>query len=155
VKMRNGLAAITVGFGLAASISAGHGAVLYDQGPINGGIDAWTINFNFAVTDSFTLSQASTVTGVRRPVVGVRKYSWPDRFGVVPDFGDGSRTFHVDDDADRLRGDWLRGTPARASVNECSRTRSAMLGAVVDSLQPRACRDYLGVASALAWAAAR
>jgi hypothetical protein len=64
VKMRNGLAAIAVAFGLAASISAGQGAVLYDQGPINGGIDAWTINFDFAVTDSFTLSQASTVTGV-------------------------------------------------------------------------------------------
>ena len=38
---------------------------LYDNGPSNGNIDAWTINFGFAVSDQFTLSQASTVTGLQ------------------------------------------------------------------------------------------
>jgi hypothetical protein len=37
---------------------------LYDNGPINGNTDAWTINFGFAVSDTFTLSSASTVNGV-------------------------------------------------------------------------------------------
>ena len=32
---------------------------LYDNGPPNGNTDAWTINFGFSVTDSFTCSQSS------------------------------------------------------------------------------------------------
>jgi hypothetical protein len=48
-------------FGLSQQASA---AVLYDNGPINGTIDGWTVNYGFAVADSFTLSQTSTVTGV-------------------------------------------------------------------------------------------
>jgi hypothetical protein len=30
--------------------------VVYDNGPINGSIDAWTINIGFAVSDSFTVA---------------------------------------------------------------------------------------------------
>src|ERR1017187_5193181 len=37
--------------------------VLYDDGPINGTTDAWTINFGFIVSDTFILSNNSTVTG--------------------------------------------------------------------------------------------
>ncbi len=37
---------------------------LYDNGAINGNVDAWTINFGYAVSDTFTLSANSTVTGV-------------------------------------------------------------------------------------------
>jgi len=38
---------------------------VYDNGPINGSIDAWTINFGFEISDSFTLSGASTtLTGL-------------------------------------------------------------------------------------------
>ena len=37
---------------------------LYDNGPINGSIDAWTINFGFEISDSFTLSGSSTLTGL-------------------------------------------------------------------------------------------
>lgn len=36
---------------------------LYDNGPINGTVDAWTINYGYGVSDSFTLSSASTITG--------------------------------------------------------------------------------------------
>ncbi len=37
---------------------------IYDNGPTNGTTDGWTINFGFAVSDSFTLSNAATVTGL-------------------------------------------------------------------------------------------
>jgi len=44
--------------------------VLYKNGPVNGicdiehcNVDAWTINFGFSVTDSFTMSSSSTIQG--------------------------------------------------------------------------------------------
>jgi hypothetical protein len=37
-------------------------AQLYDNGPANGTVDAWTINFGYAVSDTFTVG-ASTITG--------------------------------------------------------------------------------------------
>ena len=36
---------------------------LYDNGPINGNTDAWTINFGYALADTFTLLNNSTVGG--------------------------------------------------------------------------------------------
>jgi hypothetical protein len=36
---------------------------LYDNGPINGNTDAWTINFGYAVSDTFNLYYGATVTG--------------------------------------------------------------------------------------------
>ncbi|HLY66612.1 MAG TPA: PEP-CTERM sorting domain-containing protein [Chloroflexota bacterium] len=48
-------------FVVALPVSA---QVLYNNGPINSGTDAWTINFGFVVSDSFTISQgASQVNG--------------------------------------------------------------------------------------------
>jgi hypothetical protein len=39
--------------------------VVYENGPINGRVDAWTINFGLIVSDTFTISGgATTVTGV-------------------------------------------------------------------------------------------
>jgi len=65
MEVRRGLfLAIAVALAPVASVTATHGAVLFDQGPINGTIDAWTINFDYAIADSFALSQASTLTGV-------------------------------------------------------------------------------------------
>ena len=37
---------------------------LYDNGAINGTTNAWTVNFGFVVSDTFTLANASTVTGL-------------------------------------------------------------------------------------------
>jgi hypothetical protein len=37
---------------------------IYDNGATNGTTDGWTINFGFAVSDSFTLAAASNVTGL-------------------------------------------------------------------------------------------
>jgi hypothetical protein len=39
--------------------------VLFSNGPINGTADAWGINFGSSVADSFTLVNASNVTGVQ------------------------------------------------------------------------------------------
>jgi hypothetical protein len=36
---------------------------VYCNGAINGSVDAWTINFGFSVSDSFTLSGTTTITG--------------------------------------------------------------------------------------------
>ncbi len=38
--------------------------VVYDNGPIDGNTDAWTVNFGFVVSDSFTLDAATTVSGL-------------------------------------------------------------------------------------------
>ena len=37
---------------------------VYDNGPVNGQVDAWTINFGFAVSDTFHLSAASTLNDI-------------------------------------------------------------------------------------------
>lgn len=43
----------------------GAAQTLYENGPINGNTDAWTINFGFVMSDSFTISTGkSTVTGM-------------------------------------------------------------------------------------------
>jgi hypothetical protein len=37
---------------------------VYDNGPTNGTTDGWTINFGFAVSDTFNLTAASTINGL-------------------------------------------------------------------------------------------
>jgi hypothetical protein len=46
-----------------AATSALADTTLYDNGPINGSVDGWTINFGYAVTDSFSIGTATTITG--------------------------------------------------------------------------------------------
>jgi hypothetical protein len=49
---------------ILAAVPAAAGT-LYENGPINGETDAWTINFGFALANSFTISTgASTLTGL-------------------------------------------------------------------------------------------
>ena len=48
-------------FLLSAPATAG---VLYDNGPIDGNIGSWSISYNDIMTDSFTLTGTSTLTGV-------------------------------------------------------------------------------------------
>jgi hypothetical protein len=49
---------------LALAVIPAAAQTLYSNGPVNGTTDAWTINFGFVVSDTFTLGAASTVTGV-------------------------------------------------------------------------------------------
>ncbi|MGB8886584.1 MAG: PEP-CTERM sorting domain-containing protein [Candidatus Korobacteraceae bacterium] len=48
---------------LAAVPAMAQGTV-YDNGPVNGQVDAWTINFGFSVSDTFHLSAATTVNDI-------------------------------------------------------------------------------------------
>ena len=50
-------------FCLALAAVPAPAQVLYDNGPINGGVDAWPLNFGFIVSNSFTLSSNSTAGG--------------------------------------------------------------------------------------------
>jgi PEP-CTERM motif-containing protein len=47
---------------LMTAISASAGSS-YSNGPLNGNYDAWTINFGYIVSDSFTISFPTTATG--------------------------------------------------------------------------------------------
>ncbi len=56
------LALIAVALGAVLPLSAG---TIYNDGPINGTTDAWTINFGEVVADTFTVSSGnSTLTGL-------------------------------------------------------------------------------------------
>jgi hypothetical protein len=46
--------------------------VLYDDGPINGTVEAWTINFGYVVSDTITLAHNATVGGFD---IGVWEYA--------------------------------------------------------------------------------
>jgi hypothetical protein len=58
---RIGAIAVVAGTLITAHVS--EAGVIYDNGPANGTIDAWTINFGYAVADSFSLAAASILTG--------------------------------------------------------------------------------------------
>ena len=61
---------------------------LYDNGPINGTVDAWTINFGYAVTDSFIMSSAQTITGFQFGV-----WAYPGDTPISVDFSIGTSPF--------------------------------------------------------------
>jgi len=44
---------------LTLAVIPGMAGNVYDNGPVNGQVDAWTINFGFTVTDSFTVSNGN------------------------------------------------------------------------------------------------
>src|ERR1039458_2881744 len=46
-----------------AFLSSLSAQVLYDDGPINGTVNAWTINFGYLISDSITFAQTATVGG--------------------------------------------------------------------------------------------
>jgi|SRR5208283_1772386 len=60
--MKTHIASLTV-LCLAVALIPASAQVLYDNGPINGTTDAWTINFGFITSDTFTLSANSMVGG--------------------------------------------------------------------------------------------
>lgn len=40
------------------------GNEIYDNGPINGNVDAWTINFGFIVSDTITVGSGNSINGM-------------------------------------------------------------------------------------------
>jgi len=66
---------------------------LYDNGPINGTTDAWTINFGYELADSFTLLNNSTVGGFN---FGVWEYAGDRMTSVdwlISSFPDGGTVY--------------------------------------------------------------
>jgi len=61
--MKTRVASLTILCLALAAIPASAQQDLYDNGPINGTTDAWTINFGYIVSDTFTLLNSSTVGG--------------------------------------------------------------------------------------------
>jgi hypothetical protein len=49
-----------LGIGMMGFVAAGNAlaGIVYDNGPINGTVDGWTINFGYQVSDSFTVASA-------------------------------------------------------------------------------------------------
>ena len=57
--------ALAVMFWLIADAGPASAQVVYNDGPINGTVDAWTINDGLIVADSFTVSGGtSTLSGL-------------------------------------------------------------------------------------------
>ena len=48
---------------LVLAVVPATGQVLYEDGPVNGTTDAWTINFGYIVSNTFTLTGSATVNG--------------------------------------------------------------------------------------------
>jgi PEP-CTERM motif len=61
--MKARIATFTIFLLSLAAVPATAQLVLYDDGPINGTTDAWTINFGYVISDTFELLNNSTVTG--------------------------------------------------------------------------------------------
>ena len=57
--MKNVMLALALACLIIAALPATAGTI-YDDGPINGTIDAWTINFGFTVADTFTVSSGTS-----------------------------------------------------------------------------------------------
>ena len=65
--------------------------IVYDNGPINGNINAWTISAGFLVSDSFTLSAATDVESVHFGV-----WVFPGEIPDIVDFGISAGPFGTD-----------------------------------------------------------
>jgi hypothetical protein len=68
LKMKMHVASLTLLCLTLAVLPAVAGNV-YDNGPVNGQVDAWTINFGFTVSDSFRVSTQS-------PIDQIEFYAW-------------------------------------------------------------------------------
>jgi hypothetical protein len=62
MKTRTALLALLTILCLMLAVAPALANTVYDNGPYNGTADAWTINFGFAVSDSFTLSAGNVDT---------------------------------------------------------------------------------------------
>ena len=94
VKIR--IASLTILCLVLASVPAWAGSWTYENGPINGNVDAWTINFGFTVSDSY-LAAGTSVNGFEfgvRVVPGnvVNGVDWILSTGPCSDPGSGCGT---------------------------------------------------------------
>ena len=62
MKITINMIVLVASFLLSSSFASAN--VLYDNGPVNGQLDAFTINYGYTVSDSFSLASNSTITDV-------------------------------------------------------------------------------------------
>jgi hypothetical protein len=62
MKLRIALLSLLTIVCLVLAVSPAMASTVYDNGPYNGTNDAWTINFGFAVSDSFNVAGNSSIT---------------------------------------------------------------------------------------------
>lgn len=63
IALRSRRILLAICFGLVMTVAA-TAQTVYSNGPINGETDAFTINFGFVVSNTFTVSQPSQITGL-------------------------------------------------------------------------------------------
>ncbi len=90
MAIRLGIFAAALGVALFAG-SAANASVLYSNGPVNGTVEGYTINFGFSVTNSFTLSSDGTANSA---VIGI--WNMPGDTIQQLDWSIGSTTFGSD-----------------------------------------------------------
>jgi len=86
------MVAIGVLFVAASAVPAKADTLLYSNGPVNGTINAWTINFGYAVSDSFTVGLNNGVASV---TIGVWSFPGDGGLGQV-DWSFGTAFFGSD-----------------------------------------------------------
>jgi hypothetical protein len=64
MKMRIASLSLLTVYCLMLAVAPAMADTLYSNGPYNGNVDAWTINFGFSVSDSFTVASGSAITGI-------------------------------------------------------------------------------------------
>ena len=90
MKKRSFLSFPLLCFFLSAALPAIAQQTLYENGPIDGNQDAFTINFGFLVSDSFTISSGKQCGewGLFWSVAGTRGYAGIGRsYPIVPVIG--------------------------------------------------------------------
>jgi hypothetical protein len=111
---------------LLVAIPASADPLLYSNGPVNGNETAFTINFGYQVTDSFTLSSASTITGADFAV-------W---------------LFTVESGVDQMTNvDWMITTSALGGITEGSGTDVPVTSTPIAGLQPNTFGYYVDTES--------
>lgn len=76
---------------LLAGLGQANATLLYDNGPINGNTTAYTINFGYLVSNSFTLNSASSLSGAQ---IGL--WMFPGDLPGTVDWSIGTSAFGTD-----------------------------------------------------------
>jgi hypothetical protein len=76
----------------ASAVPVKADTLVYDNGPINGTINAWTINFGFAVSDSFTVGAG--ITNLTTATIGL--WAFPGDIPSTVDWQIGTAFFGSD-----------------------------------------------------------
>jgi hypothetical protein len=74
--------AVSILLAAASAVPAKADTLIYDNGPTNGNINAWTINFGYLVSDSFTVGAGGT-SGLTSAQIGLWAFPGDGGLGSV------------------------------------------------------------------------